>query len=79
MNKTAPHWNYASVYWLAWFGIMFLGPELYWLFTTPSNTLSYQFWHLEQNRGGITASFARYLTGAGSLWLFFHLTFGWFR
>lgn len=40
-------WNGASLYWLVWVFGGFFAPELYWVFTNPKNTLSYQVWHLE--------------------------------
>jgi hypothetical protein len=40
-------------------------------------TLSDYVWRLEEVNARWT--FLRYLTAAFTLWLFFHLTFGWFR
>lgn len=78
-------WNLWSVYWLAvWFGLGFLGPELYAFFTNPKNTLSYQVWHLE----GLdfahlfsidTWSFGHYVVFALMIWLTLHFGFGLFR
>lgn len=77
-------WNLWSVYWLAWFGVGFLGPEIWALVTNPANTLSYQVWHVE----GINLAhpydlsqwtFAHYLVFALMIWLCFHFVDGMFR
>jgi hypothetical protein len=74
-------WNLWSVYWLVvWFGIGFLGPELFALFTGhDENTLSFQVWRLSGlgQSGGWT--FAHFFIAAGMVWLLFHFVFGWFR
>jgi hypothetical protein len=62
-------WNLWSVYWLVvWFGIGFLGPELF-----------AQVWRLSGlgQSGGWT--FAHFFIAAGMVWLLFHFVFGWFR
>jgi hypothetical protein len=41
-----PHLTWFSFYWLAWI-IMFLVPEMYWLYTNSANTLSAEVWSLE--------------------------------
>lgn len=65
-------WNGWSIYWLCWIGPMFLGPELFALFTHhPENTLSYQVWHVE----GTGETFARWFVGATLLWLLIHMVF----
>jgi hypothetical protein len=70
------HWNWWSLYWLLWLLIGFCGPEFYALARGESeNTLSDQIWRLE----GPGASFARYMVGAFTLWLFLHFSFRWFR
>jgi hypothetical protein len=78
-------WNYMSVYWIAiWFGALFLGPELFWLWKDPKNTLSYQVWHLE----GLdfahlfslgTWTFGHYVVFVMMIWLTLHFGFGLFR
>jgi hypothetical protein len=72
-------WNFASAYWAVWFGVAFLGPELYWVATKPSNTLSAQVWHLENMQPGVPWSFAHLMVLFFTLWLLFHFTFGMFR
>lgn len=42
-----PGFNGWSLYWLIWFFVGFLGPELYAVFTNAYNTLSWQVWRLE--------------------------------
>lgn len=79
MKTLLTGWNYASVYWAVWFGVAFLGPELYWIVTAPENTLSAQVWHLENLTPGTPWTFVHFLVTALMLWLFFHFTFGWFR
>lgn len=79
MTSLTTGWNYASLYWAVWFGILFLGPELFWLFTAPQNTLSAQVWHLEDLKPGVPWNFVHFLVAILVLWLFFHFSFGWFR
>jgi len=46
-------WNWMSLYWLAWIVLMFGVPETWALVThRPNDTLSAQFWRLEQPFGG---------------------------
>lgn len=64
------HWNWASLYWLAWIAVGFCPLEFYALGSGhPEWTLSYQVWHLE----GQGATFARYFVGAFLLWLLIHM------
>jgi hypothetical protein len=40
-----------ALYWLIWFGVLFVSfivPELIALFSNPRNTLSWTLWNLEQ-------------------------------
>lgn len=39
--------NWFGLYWLAWI-LMFLVPELWWVFKNSANTLSEEYWGLEQ-------------------------------
>lgn len=69
-------YNWWSLYWLIWIGVLFMGPEVYALATgNPQNTLSYQVWHIE----GTGATFARYFVAAFLIWLFVHMVFRMFR
>ena len=63
--------------WFAW-AAWFLGFEL-WAIATGNTrlTLSDYVWRLEEVSAPWT--FLRYLVAALTLWLFLHLTFGWFR
>lgn len=79
-------WNWWSFYWIiVWFGVLFLGPEIWALKNDPRNTLSYQVWHLEGF--GLTGlaqnplhwSFAHYVVAAGVVWLVGHFVFGLWR
>lgn len=72
-------WNRWSVYWLIWAGVFFLGPEMYALFTNPSNTLSDQVWRLAGVGNGGGWSFAHFFVAAFCVWLCLHFIFGWFR
>lgn len=72
-------WDGASVYWAVWFFVAFFGPEIYWIITNKANTLSYQVWRLEQSLSPESWNFARYITAAFCVWLFFHFVFGIFR
>ncbi len=63
--------------WLAW-AAWFLVFELGAIFTGHSSlSLSDYVWRLEEVSARWT--FLRYLVAALTLWLFLHLTFGWFR
>jgi hypothetical protein len=44
--KTIPRTTWWSAYYCFWI-LMFLGPELYWVFANPVNTLSDQVWAFE--------------------------------
>jgi hypothetical protein len=78
-------WNAWSIYWIiVWFGLGFLVPEMYALFTDPKNTLSYQVWHLEgldfENLFSIhTWTFGHFVVFALMIWLLMHFAFGLFR
>jgi hypothetical protein len=79
-------WNGWSFYWIVvWFGVLFLGPELYAIFTNPKNTLSYQVWHLEGMglkglaQNPLNWSFGHYVVFAGMVWLIGHFVFDLWR
>lgn len=85
LAPTTLHWNWMSFYWIVvWFGVLFLGPELFWLWKNPKNTLSYQVWHLEgldfQHLFSVNNwSFGHYVVFAMMVWLTLHFAFGLFR
>jgi hypothetical protein len=79
-------WNWWSFYWIVlWFGLGFLGPELWALWRYPQNTLSYQVWHLEgMGLKGLAQNplhwtFAQYAMFCGVVWLVGHFTDGLWR
>jgi len=76
-----------SFYWIAWLGF-FLAPELYWVFNNPANTLSENYWRLENlnmtqpfDFGMWTATHwaAAMLVWVLFAWLSVHLPFGLLR
>lgn len=86
MNHT-PHLTWFSLYWLAWL-VAFLGPELYWVFTNPVNTLSDQVWSIEGLNMTQPFDFAMWsdthwavaiLVWGLFLWLSLHFPFGLLR
>jgi len=88
VNAALPVWC-----WVAW-GIMFLAGEGWALFNrTPGDTLSETVWYwllgyrwAHPKHEGTDKAWERksawtwrtFAVGAFLLWLFFHLTFGWF-
>lgn len=82
-----PGLTWAGWYWLAWM-LAALIPELIWVFTNTSNTLSRQIWGAEGIDLAHPLDFARWSplhwTIAAVLWAFFlwlsvHFPFGWLR
>jgi hypothetical protein len=74
-------------YWLGWI-LMFLIPELYWLFAGAANTLSEEVWAMEHLNMAQPFDFAMWTgvhwTVALTVWLLFlwlsiHLPFGLLR
>jgi hypothetical protein len=74
-----------GIYWLAWFFLGFLAPELYWVFVNARNTLSEDFWGWEDLNQAHPFDFADWtwlhyafgiIFAIGLFWLFFHLIFG---
>lgn len=72
-------------YWLSWFFVGFLAPELYWLQANFRNTLSEDFWGWESMDKAHPFDFAEWtwlhyslgvIFAAGLFWLFWHLIFG---
>lgn len=79
------HLTFWGWYWLTWFGVAFLVPELYWVFVSARNTLSDNFWGWEDLNAAHPFDFAdwtwlHYAFGVtlliGLFWLFWHLIFG---
>jgi hypothetical protein len=75
-------------YWLVWGILGFALPEFYWLAVNTKNTLSREWWALEQLDFGHPFDFAEwtplhYVLGIIMLlfnvWLFLHLIFGILR
>lgn len=72
--------NLARVYpwpWLAWVILFAVFEGVPLALGKPQYTLSEYIWRLEGL--GPAWTFVRYLIAVLSLWLFLHLTFGWFR
>ena len=69
--------NAYAIMWIAWL-VTFLVIELSALWSGHAEwTLSEYVWRLE--RLGSAWTFLRYFIAAFCLWLFLHMTFGWFR
>jgi hypothetical protein len=74
-------------YWLAWI-LAFLGPELYWLWRNPANTLSEETWAFENLDKAQPFDFAMWTDVHWAValvvwllfaWLCLHLPFGLLR
>lgn len=77
-----------SAYWAVWMFVMFLAPELYFVFTNPAGTLSECVWSFEGLNKAQPFDFAMWtdvhwavssLVWLLFLWLSLHIPFGLLR
>jgi hypothetical protein len=77
-----------TAYWAVWIFVLFLAPELYFVFTNPAGTLSENVWALEDLNKSQPFDFKMWTATHWSisalvwllfLWLSLHLPFGLLR
>lgn len=80
------HLTWFGWYWLGWL-LAFLGPELYWVFVNPANTLSDETWSVENLNSARPFDIAMWSDAHWAiallvwflfLWLSAHIPFGLF-